>query len=185
MASYAHLYTDLNCPYCGALVTNLLWFQWGYCPSYSVHPDYLYRTGEAIRWMTAPDGAVPAWTYFKVEGFTYRDKQSLGIVEEANIGDPAVTDLIVREGAFFYWADEARRRRCGACDRPLEGAVVEIRGNVIQRAWIYRPDEFDHTVAYYVFEDDERLKPMPQWNDHSMASVEGGIRPTPTHPEGC
>jgi hypothetical protein len=182
MPRYAHLHTDLLCPFCGAVVTNLVWFRWGYCPSYSVRPDFLYRLDDPVLWMSDEDGAVPAWTYFRLEGFTHRSQRSVGIVVEANIGDPGVTDLIAQDEAHFNWREGAQWRRCGQCDHPLEGAVVEIRGGVLRRAWIYRPGEFDPTVGYYLIEAGERLKPVPKWGDHPMAVIQGGRRPASLHP---
>ena len=90
----------------------------------------------------------------------------------ANIGEPAITNLITRDVKQFYWRDPMERLRCPSCNQPLEGAAIEIRAGVIQRAWIYLPGEFDNTVDIFVVQADGTLKPMPEWNDHPMTTVE-------------
>src|SRR3954464_1226387 len=109
MPKHAHLVIDLCCPDCRAVVTDLVWFQWGYCANYSVVEEYLYRIGDAIRWATADDGSTPAWTYFEIDNHA------------GNLGDPALQDLVVHDTTEFYWTDESQRRRCPGCQQPLEG----------------------------------------------------------------
>ena len=165
MAAHAHLLTDLRCPYCEAIVTDLVWFQWGYCPSYGVNYEYLYRIGDAIRWMTADDDSTPAWTYFDRRG--------------GNIGDPAFADVIARDTTEFYWTTQAERRTCRSCQRPLDGAAIEIRGGVIVGSWIYRDSELDNDVDFYVVEPDGRRTPKPEWNNRPMPLIGGGRAPPP------
>ena len=166
MPKHAHLVIDLCCPDCRAVVTDLCWFQWGYCASYSIVPEYLYRIGDAIRWAAADDGSIPAWTYFDIDNHA------------GNLGDPAVLDLVVQDATELYWREESRRRRCPGCQQPIEGAAIEIRGGVIRRAWIYRRGELDHLVDLHELAPDGRLVPRPEWNDHPMEMVAGG-RPPP------
>ena len=85
MPKHAHLQEELRCPDCHSAVIDLAWFQWGYCANHGVVDEYLYRIGDAIRWATAGDGSTPAWTYFEIDN------------HGGNLGDPAVTDLVVKE----------------------------------------------------------------------------------------
>jgi hypothetical protein len=165
MPKHAHLQEELRCPDCHAAVIDLAWFQWGYCANHGVVDEYLYRIGDAIRWATADDGSTPAWTYFEIDN------------HGGNLGDPAVTDLVVKEVAELYWTHEPDRRRCPGCGQPLEGAAIEIRGGVIRRAWIYRAGELARGAEIHVFAPDGRLVPRPAWNDHPMVTVAGGRRP--------
>lgn len=115
MPKHAHLAEELRCPDCHAAVVDLAWFQWGYCANYSVVDEYVYRVGDAIRWATADDGSTPAWTYFEIDN------------HGGNLGDPSVTDLVVKEVAELYWVEEpvARAvscRRRTRTDRPARSA---------------------------------------------------------------
>jgi hypothetical protein len=163
MAHYAHLAIDLGCPACGSLVTDLIWFPWGFSASYSPIDEHLYRLGDAIRWKTCRDGHAPAWTYFWREvTITFKGQHFTAISEEANLGDPAVTDLIV---VFPYPEDQC----CAACNQQLGGTAVEIRDARIRRAWVYRSGEFsDEQVDIYLIAGDGSLIPKPEWYFHSM-----------------
>lgn len=164
MPHYAYLVTDLHCPSCDVVVADRVWFQWGYSPGYLPREGHLYHLNDAIRWQWCEDGGLFSWAYFK------DPVQSL---EGADIGDPAIRDLIVRDTAQFYWRDPAERRQCEKCQQILEGAAIEIRDNIIRRSWIYQPGEFDNEVDIYVLRANGQDMPMPEWNDHAMASVYG------------
>lgn len=166
MPHYAHLDADLRCPACGAAVatpTGLLWFQWGYCPSYQPVDGHIYRLGDAVRWRSCADGSTPAWTAFRRR---LRPEPPSG---GSNIGDPAVPDVVVRDLTQFQWEDESQRRRCGACGGPLEGALIEIRDGAIRRAWIHRPGEVAAEADYFLPRPDGSVAPAHEWTGHRMA----------------
>jgi hypothetical protein len=161
MPHYAYLATELRCPKCSTLVTDVVWFQWGFSPGHRLREEYLYHVGEPIKWRHCKDGSILSWAYFM-------DEQPTG---GANIGDTAITNVIVRDVAQFWWEDPAKRRRCEHCGGPIEGAAIEIRDGVIQRAWVYRSGELDNQVEYFILQPDGGVKPMPEWNDHPMGIV--------------
>lgn len=161
MAHYAYLAVDLLCPTCRHLCTDMLWFQWGYCPGRAIYDDYVYHLGDSIFWWPCKDAAIISWVYFT------ENEEPRG----ANIGDPAIRDLFIQDAAQFSWEEPEQRRRCEGCGAYLEGAIMEIRDNIITQAWIYQAGEFDHRVDCVIIGPDGLLKPMPEWNDHPMASV--------------
>ncbi len=154
MASYAYLKTDLNCPYCEKTITDMIAFQWGYCPGNWPRPEHIYQLYEKIRWKSCIDGSVPIWAY-------------LDDTTEANIGDTSIKSLLVRDSSHF-WSNNVV---CDSCKRELGGAVVKIENGTIQKAWIYKQGEIDDNVDIFVILSDEHMKPMPEWNDHKMIRV--------------
>jgi uncharacterized protein YijF (DUF1287 family) len=50
MPNYCFLKVDLRCPNCDEVVTDLLWFQWGYSPGRLPQEEYDYCLGDPIRW---------------------------------------------------------------------------------------------------------------------------------------
>jgi hypothetical protein len=135
----------------------MIWFQWGYCPGYGPRPESTYRVGDAIRWRTAPDGTVPAWTYFREDG------QHRG----ANLGDPVIERVVLRDHAQFWL-----RESCPHCGAAWGGAAVEIEGGVIRRGWLTMPGELDTANDIFVREPDGRLVARPEWNDARMRILE-------------
>jgi hypothetical protein len=164
MAIFAHLMTDLRCPSCNTVVSDVVWFQWGFCRGYDMWPESLYHLGDTIRWQHCDNGSILSWVLF------YDGERQWG----GNVGDPAIKNLMVRDWYQFYWEDPAQRRRCETCQGVLEGAMVEIRDGVVKRAWIYQPGEFDNETQEYIIQADGTLKPMPEWKDHPMGLVRPG-----------
>jgi len=157
MPSYAHLDADLLCPHCDAVISTLVAFQWGYCPARIPIPEEFYHIGDAIRWRECRQGLVPAWTYFSDE-----------FQQAANIGDPAVQNLLVQDSQFAW--DTLALPQCLACKHHFGGAMIAIQNGIIQRAWLYLPDDFDRNVDHYLISVDGRYVPKPEWNDHPMDS---------------
>ena len=172
-------------PRCATQITDLVAFQWGYCKSSSPIPDDYYHIDESIHWRSCADGTTPAWTYFSDEP-----------VETANIGDPSLRNMLVQEGWYFFWdpAIEAvlydphhppaqwnpgtvyytggkppnQPWTCSVCQAVLPGAMIEIRDNIIKRAWIYTLGEFDPRTELYIIAPDGTRIPKKEWNDHPM-----------------
>jgi hypothetical protein len=186
MAAYSHLQVAIYCPSCQALITDLIWFMWGYCEQYEPHPELIYHLGDQIRWHACKDGTIPAWVYFDGRG--------------GNKGDPVVRNLIVRAGGEFFWdathadryihydlqqlpipyepgkaywsgQDPTKPKPCPSCHEPLEGVAIEIRNNIIVRASVYLPGAMDNTVDIYVINPDGTSTPMPAWNEHPMPTI--------------
>lgn len=153
MTHYAYVKVDLKCPYCDTIVTDLLWFQWGFCPGYSPREDYVYKISDPIHWKTCSDDSIRSWVYFEGGG--------------ANIGDPSIKNLIVKDSAQ-YWLD----KQCDKCQQPIAGAALEIKYGIIQKAWLYKPSELGDDADIFVVESDGKLKSMPEWNDHSMETID-------------
>src|ERR687886_658663 len=116
MPDYRYARTDLRCPQCNVVLTDLVWFQWGYSPGELPQEKYIYDLNDPIRWGYCPGMGIFSWVYFKDEE---------GSEEGANFGDPHIRDLIVRDPVQFYWRwDPARRSRCVNCNWPIDGAAI-------------------------------------------------------------
>lgn len=152
MPNYAYLSANLKCPNCGTLITDLVWFQWGYCPGYSLRKEYVYRIGDSIIWKNCENESVPGWVYFENGG--------------ANIGDPSVKNILVKDSAQT-WLKEF----CLSCKHPLGGAIIEIINGVIDNAWIYMKGEFDEDADIYIRKENNILEPKPEWDDHPMSTL--------------
>ena len=126
MPHYCYVRTDLRCPRCDIVITDLVWFQWGYSPGRLPQEQHIYDLNDPIRWRYCPGMGIFSWVYFKDEG---------GRSEGANFGDPHIRDIIVCDPEQFYWrGDPAGRYTCVNCNRPIDGAAIEIRENRPQRA---------------------------------------------------
>ena len=155
MPRYAHLLVEIKCPSCNAVVKDMLWFQWGNCPSGVPRQEYLYHLNDSIRWQACQDGRISPWTFFNN-------------TVDANIGDPAFQDLIIKDtGPFFQ-----QKVSCKSYSNEINGAVIEIASGRIRNARVYLAGEFDRDVTFYTIEGDGLLKPRPDWNDHRM-----GLKP--------
>jgi hypothetical protein len=160
MSKFAFLEVSLNCPYCDSPIddADLVGFQWGYCRAATPWSNFVYKVGDEIRWRTCKDGSTPSWTYF--EDIHYDSPNDLG---GANIGEPSVRDLVVRDTDYYSWDVP-----CKSCHQPFGGAAVRILNGVIETSWVYRPKELSSEVAIYLVEADGILNPKPEWNNHSM-----------------
>lgn len=128
MPSYAHLEHNLRCPHCREVVTDMVWFQWGYSSGYAPRAGYVYHLHDPIHWKVCKDGSIMPWTYFERGG--------------GNLGDPSIRDLIARDTSPLFQTGTV----CESCNQRLEGAAVEIRGGVIQKAWVYLVGEFNEAA---------------------------------------
>ena len=160
MPNFAYLATDLYCPYCKGLVIDWVAFQWGYSPGYDVYPEWEYHLDDPIQWRRCSDGRVLPWTLFREGKYPH----------EVNLGDPRYMDVIIQAQRTFWWHEPSERPTCPACQSPLEGAAVQIRGGHIKRAWIYLPGELAHDTDYWIGPNDE-LVAMPEWRDHPLNVV--------------
>jgi hypothetical protein len=189
MPRYAFLEESIFCPHCGTQVTDVLGFQWGYCTSSSPIPEDYYHIGDSIRWRSCVDSTTPSWVYFSDKPFV-----------TGNIGDPAVRDVFVQDGWGFFWDPDIEAvlydphhpseqqnpgivyytggkppnqpETCHACQGILPGAMIEIRDNIIKRAWIYTLGEFDPNTDIYIIASDGTLISKKEWNDHPMGRKE-------------
>lgn len=149
MPTFAHIAVAVPCPRCGqdVVIGGRIAIQWGYCsvPLHGIGPAY--RIGESVRWRSHRDGAVPPWVYFPDGG--------------GNIGDPAFTDVVVRES-------EHDIRECLGCGAEFAGIGVLIQGGVIKEVKAYTEGLPAAEVSVH-FEG--QLRPCPEWDDHSMRMV--------------
>ena len=118
--------------------------------------------------------------------------------KSANIGDPNVCNILVQEAMQFFCDPTVEAihydpqkpppemdpqkiyyggqhppnqpRTCLTCQTVLTGALIEIRNNIIVRAWIYGPGEFDPSVDYYTIGENDGIISMRAWNDYPMTS---------------
>ncbi len=155
MPTYAYLaYHHVTCPDCGtdlqcayAPEPCYITFQWGYCPHRA--PDsVIYQMGDTIYWRPSRDGIVRGWTSF--DGYS------------CNVGDPTIENIIVTD----VGTDVAHfPKRCQACQQPIGGAAVEIRGGRICTVWAFRPGELkvSEFVDHYIIRDDGSLEAKSEW----------------------
>ncbi len=148
MPNYAFLSSDLKCPSCATVLTDLIWFQWGYCPGSLPRREYVYSIGDKIYWKACKDGTVSPWTMF--DNIT------------ANVGEPLISNLIVRDDTQYF-----PQNSCRACGQVIGGIALQIVEGVIDRAWIYPPGELDNEIVIFIVEQNGNLKPMPEWNDYT------------------
>jgi hypothetical protein len=158
MPSSAFLDMDLRCPGCGATLSGIVWFQWGYCGASVPVKESLYRVGDNIRWYACMDGTILPWTEF--------DDGNKGW--GSNIGDPQIRNIIVRDDRQFGWDHPEDRRVCSSCASPIEGAVVEIRDGQIVGGRIFQSGEFDPQVTYYALASSGSPTPLLDWENHAM-----------------
>jgi hypothetical protein len=90
---------------------------------------------------------VPPWVYFPGGN--------------GNIGDPAFTDVLVRESEYDI-------RECPSCGAEFAGIAVLIRGGVIKEVQAYTEGLPAADVSVYC---EGQLRPCPEWDDHSMRMV--------------
>lgn len=158
MPHYAYLHSEVPCPHCHATVTDTIMFQCGFSCGFGIRNDYVYHLHDQIYWKICQNGTTPAWVYFENEW------RNAG----ANLGDPSIRHLITRDTFQFEWNDPTKRKRCPACRIPIEGVAIEIKHNIITKVWIYK---LDQSVDYYVVEEDDEIRPMPEWSDHIMPVI--------------
>jgi len=130
--------------------------------------EQIYQIGDAIRWQETKNRSVLSWVYFHSSDLTAVNGSRL---RGANIGDPAINDLLVCDHDSFYWDDPGKRHHCPNCDMLHEGAVIEIRQGIIKNARIYESGEFDNSTNIYILDPSGLLKPMPEWTDRAMGSI--------------
>ena len=163
MALYAHLEANLPCPDCGgADALELVWFQWGFCYTYSPPPESRYRIGEAISWWTLEDGTIPGWAYLIDSG----TDAEIG----ANFGDPQLENLVIRDLTQFPPEGGSHRTwRCKHCGHEIHGAALQIESGRIVRAWLLRPGELE-VASYHTYEAG-RFRPIPELEDPPMKFI--------------
>jgi hypothetical protein len=159
MPRYTYLQVDLPCPSCGTIRTDMLWFQWGFCPGYLPRTQHIYRVGDAIIWKACKDGSIPAWTYFE-----QKDEAGGTVDLAANIGDPSFLNLIIHDPAQESFLQEP----CPTCHGAFGGAAIELKEGIISGAWMYLLDELHSQAITSVIGPDGVVTPMPEWDDHLM-----------------
>jgi hypothetical protein len=113
-----------------------------------------YQVGEPLSWRLDKRASVPAWAYFR-DG-------------SANVGDPSVADLVIRESEFDI-------RACPACSQRIEGiAVVIIRG-IIAQVRVYQTIWSLPECEVMTVDSNGLETARPEWQDRLMiAGVNGG-----------
>lgn len=152
MPSYAFFEGPITCQ-CGDIITDVAWFQWGYCAGYAPHPDSIYRIGDSIRWRKCKDGTIKNWVYFSNGG--------------GNIGEPGVTDLIVLDNVSAQHIET-----CPSCGIMLGGLFVRILGGVIRDVSVYERGQFPEEAEIYLILPDDSFVAKPEWYDYPMEVIE-------------
>jgi hypothetical protein len=60
MPNHAHLEVELQCPSSDEVISDLVWFQWGYCRTYGPWHKDVYHVGDRLRWQPCADGRILA-----------------------------------------------------------------------------------------------------------------------------
>lgn len=155
MPNFAHLSAILSCQECGNQVTDMVWFQWGFCRSSLVVDNLIYKLGDTLKWKQSNDMEILSWTYFISKS---------GKLEGANIGEPTTKHLVLLDpvqGPYF------RSKGCPSCNAEIGGVGISVKKNVIQNASIYKPNELTEGTSIYTIESDH-LIPVFEWDDHPM-----------------
>lgn len=152
MSIYTHVRAaEAPCSRCFAPIRfahGIVAFQWGYCPSRVPWDDLFYDLGDPIRWRLDDAGRIPPWTYFE------------GPLHGGNVGDPSVTDLLVR-GLDLSGSDLA----CDHCG-PVGLAIRVERG--ILAGFAPAPPGCDLAAI----DAGGHLVPHPEWDDHTMPTIQ-------------
>ncbi len=143
----------------------MLYFQWGFSAGHAMRQEHVYHIGDQIRWQATKDGSVLPWVYF------WTRPGGKTVDQGANLGDPSIKNLLVRDPAQFFWEVPQKRRRCEGCGEPFEGAVLEIRENAIRGARIYSTGEYENDTNIFIFDPSGLVKPMPEWSDYPLGIV--------------
>ncbi len=160
MPVYAYLENDdIPCPECGNSLrieaqpwTQYVKFWWGSCPSRV--PIEPYQLGDAIRWRPSKDGTVHGWMSFNGYG--------------CNIGEPAIENITVTDirGELCQLP-----HTCPFCETEIGGTAIEIRTGHIEKAWAFRPGEFE-LEAFYLPQPNGSLLQMLGWDNRESEHIE-------------
>ena len=105
----AFLDFTILCPRCRAFYDDLVWMPWGLCGGdYNTAP--VYRVGDRIRWRTHDDAGGPVANCSLVPSWLYQSQSPYSHRVPANLGDPAMPDVVVENIA--YGDDFAECREC-------------------------------------------------------------------------
>jgi len=163
MPNFSYLDTDLECPRCHKMFPYSVAFQWGFSHWRYYDESHAYHLGDALVWKKLANGDVPAWTYFK--------EADRGIT--ANLGAVRYRHLAVAD--HWYHGEGSSRLApwvCPLCQQVLWSTAVEIKDNILVRAWIFERGDFAEECSYYLVDENGNLSPMPLWEDVSMPTIE-------------
>jgi predicted RNA-binding Zn-ribbon protein involved in translation (DUF1610 family) len=113
MAEYAWVNTELICPECGEILTDVVWFAWGGLLSQNFHSGPVYSIGDRLLWFADAKGVVHA-------------DVRLPFAPGVNVGDPRITNVDVYE-------TNGVPSKCPNCGLELAGSRVLIRDGMIRQ----------------------------------------------------
>lgn len=118
MADLSFVLASVYCAHCGGVADEVPQaFRWGYAIGSLPRDEDSYEPGDAIRWRKRRDGSIPPWVWFQ-------PSEGGG----ANLGDPAVSELLVLGGPAIQWGSEGR---CLACSAPFGWVPIGISGGAV------------------------------------------------------
>ncbi len=156
MPHYAYVDAHLTCPNCQNELTDMVSFQWAFCPGELPRDDHLYHVGDRLFWRQCADGSIVPWATFMADGI--------------NAGDPSIPDLIARDSFQLFLMGS-----CRTCGAPLGGAAVEIRSQKIVRAWLAGLGEFAEDVSevdIYTFDESGNRIPRKDLSNHVLVPAD-------------
>lgn len=128
---FASVAIALACPNCSLATDPVVGMRWGYCDSIRLNRVDPYSMGSPLAWASPlSTGEVPTWSSFSAF--------------DANIGDPALSRVLVR-------ANEVPAR-CLDCGHPSDGLGIEVSDDLISGVLPLVMPDFEPDVDYYVWE---------------------------------
>jgi len=154
------LEADPRCPACRAKLDDLYGFSWGYCRGQHSSTASRYHVGDQLRWRRCGGNLIPAWAAIE---------PSVDGLRAANIGDPAIADLVVIAGPSVEWGVEPH---CGSCATPYGGLAVPITGGVVGNPRVLAVGELPIWEATdYLRDRDGALAPQRDWESRELVEV--------------
>ena len=155
MPRFSHVRVEVSCPQCGVELApnSAIGFQWGYCSNPHGGDYFTYKVGEPLLWRRDKRGSIPAWAYFR-DG-------------SANIGDPSIPNLIVRESEYVI-------RACLACSHQIDGIALRIKQGIIAEVRVYEATGSLPDCDVITVDSNGRETARPEWQDQPMTTGANG-----------
>jgi hypothetical protein len=151
MGAHAGFQFDLECPRCGQVLVDVVWFAWGGLLSYDFSGGPLYLPGDHILWFAGADGTV-------------RGDRSWRDARGRNVGDPTAMNVDVYE-------INGIPSKCPDCALSIEASVVSVRRGKVAEARVVVDGPIDVDLHALIFDEDGNIL-TKHLNSSSMRQME-------------